>query len=395
MRGSDEDNLETPLEPERSYLKPTLGFGTSGQQKGFCNPFLEDRKVSQVGRDFAPSSVTFEWLRQAESASLKYGESEDYTRPVMHPVRSWGPREQPFSVIHEFDSWRKSPELAEAVAAIKALTAVIQRSEASTMMGLEVELKTASDALKASDESSISLSAGCDLFMRYVTRTSAIEYEDIEAGKARLMERGERFGEISQKARRTIADLGKDFISDGSTILTHGYSRVVLALLKRAASEGRDFNVICTEGRPDNTGAEMAKELVPAGIPVTLILDSGVAYMMETVDMVLVGADGVVESGGIINMLGTYQTALVAYSLKKPVYVAAESYKFARLYPLDQRDMSPAPRHVDFLVPVPQTVNVENSARDYTPPQYLTLLFTDLGILTPSAVSDELIQLYL
>lgn len=82
-----------------------------------------------------------------------------------------------------------------------------------------------------------------------------------------------------------------------------------------------------TEGRPDNTGAEMAKELVPAGIPVTLILDSGVAYMMETVDMVLVGADGVVESGGIINMLGTYQTALVAYSLKKPVYVAAESYK--------------------------------------------------------------------
>jgi translation initiation factor eIF-2B subunit alpha len=52
---------------------------------------------------------------------------------------------------------------------------------------------------QASDESSISLSAGCDLFMRYVTRTSAIEYEDIEAGKARLIERGERFGEISQK----------------------------------------------------------------------------------------------------------------------------------------------------------------------------------------------------
>ena len=32
---------------------------------------------------------------------------------------------------------------------------------------------------------------------------------------------------------------------------------------------------------------------------------------------------------------------------------------------------------------------------DYTPPGYLTLLFTDLGILTPSAVSDELIKLYL
>ena len=43
--------------------------------------------------------------------------------------------------------------------------------------------------------------------------------------------------------------------------------------------------------------------------------------------MVLVGADGVVESGGIINMMGTYQTALVAHSMNKPVYVAAESYK--------------------------------------------------------------------
>ena len=32
---------------------------------------------------------------------------------------------------------------------------------------------------------------------------------------------------------------------------------------------------------------------------------------------------------------------------------------------------------------------------DYTNPSLITLLFTDLGILTPSAVSDELIKLYL
>lgn len=34
-------------------------------------------------------------------------------------------------------------------------------------------------------------------------RTSALEYEDIQAGKARLIERGERFGEISQKVAFT------------------------------------------------------------------------------------------------------------------------------------------------------------------------------------------------
>ncbi|XP_074559162.1 uncharacterized protein LOC141815107 [Curcuma longa] len=111
--------------------------------------------------------------------------------------------------------------------------------------------------------------------------------------------------------------------------------------------------------------------------------------------MVFVGADGVVESGGILNMMGTYHTALVAHSMNKPVYVAAESYKFAGLYPLDQKDLELALRPIDFGVPIPPDVKVETSARDYTPPQFLTLLFTGLGVLTPSVVSDELIRLYL
>lgn len=83
----------------------------------------------------------------------------------------------------------------------------------------------------------------------------------------------------------------------------------------------------CTEGRPDKTGLRFAKEMVALGVPVKLLIDSAVAYAMDEVDMLLFGADGVVESGGIINMMGTYQTALVAHSMNKPVYVAAESYK--------------------------------------------------------------------
>ncbi|KAI3975787.1 hypothetical protein MKX01_023213 [Papaver californicum] len=104
---------------------------------------------------------------------------------------------------------------------------------------------------------------------------------------------------------------------------------------------------------------------------------------MDEVDMVFVGADGVVEIGGIINMMGTYQIALVAHSMNKPVHVAAESYKFARLYPLDQKDLTPALRPIDFGVPIPSGVEVETSARDYTPPYYLTLIFTDQGVLIP------------
>lgn len=43
---------------------------------------------------------------------------------------------------------------------------------------------------------------------------------------------------------------------------------------------------------------------------------------------------------------------------------------------------------------LPRSVTVDNPSRDYTPPQYISLLVTDLGVLTPAAVSDELIQLY-
>ncbi|ESR40030.1 eIF-2B GDP-GTP exchange factor subunit alpha [Citrus sinensis] len=333
--------------------------------------------------------VTSDWLAQSQEAA---------TRAVAtggQEIVDGGKSGRAFSVIDEFNNWRKQPDLAEAVAAIRALAAVIRNSEAKTMMELEIELKKASDSLKSWDTTSISLTAGCDLFMRYVTRTSALEYEDFNSARSRLIERAEKFGEISYKARKIIAMLSQDFIFDGCTILVHGFSRVVMEVLKMAAQNKKLFRVLCTEGRPDRSGLRLANELAKLDVPVKLLIDSAVAYTMDEVDMVFVGADGVVESGGIINMMGTYQIALVAHSMNKPVYVAAESYKFARLYPLDQKDMGPALRPIDFGVPIPSKVEVETSARDYTPPQYLTLLFTDLGVLTPSVVSDELIQLYL
>lgn len=38
-----------------------------------------------------------------------------------------------------------------------------------------------------------------------------------------------------------------------------------------------------------------------AGIPCRAVLDSAVGYIMDKVDMVFVGAEGVVENGGVIN----------------------------------------------------------------------------------------------
>ena len=77
---------------------------------------------------------------------------------------------------------------------------------------------------------------------------------------------------------------------------------------------------------------------------------------------------------------------MCAKSSKKPFYVAAESIKFLNIFPLSMKDF-------DFAIK--ETIeNFDNPIADFTPPEYITLLFTDLGTFTPSAVSDELIQFY-
>lgn len=83
----------------------------------------------------------------------------------------------------------------------------------------------------------------------------------------------------------------------------------------------------------------MANELEKLNIQCTVILDSAVGYIMESIDMVMVGAEGVVENGGIINKVGSYTMALCAKESSKPFYVLTESFKFVRLYPLNQRDL--------------------------------------------------------
>merc|ERR1712087_991522 len=131
-----------------------------------------------------------------------------------------------------------------------------------------------------------------------------------------------------------------------------------------------------------------------AGVPVTMIEDAAVAHAMSRTQMVLCGAEAVVESGGIISKTGTYQMAIVARAFKRPFYVAVESTKFARMFPLSQQDLpehGSLHMHAAFVGRSPPPVNLraEKPSRDYTPPCYITMLFTDLGVLTPSAVSDE------
>lgn len=59
-----------------------------------------------------------------------------------------------------------------------------------------------------------------------------------------------------------------------------------------------------------------------------MVLDSAVAYVMDKVDFVLVGSEAVVESGGLINAVGSNQMAIIAKAANKPFYALAERLDF-------------------------------------------------------------------
>ncbi|NWW10515.1 EI2BA factor, partial [Oreocharis arfaki] len=292
---------------------------------------------------------------------------------------------------------RDDPDVASAVAAIRALLGFLKQDRGETIQGLRNSLRDAIDTLSRVD-SSVAVSSGGELFLRFISLTS-LEYSDYSKCKEIMIERGEIFLTKVSLSRNKIAKLCHPFIRDGARILTHAYSRVVLRVLEAAVESKKRFNVYVTESQPDQAGQVfinlMAEALRKLNIPVTVILDAAVGYIMEKVDLVLVGAEGVVESGGIINKIGTNQIAVCAKAQNKPFYVVAESFKFVRLFPLNQQDVPDRFKYKADTLKTGQNLKDEHPWIDYTSPSLITLLFTDLGVLTPSAVSDELIKLYL
>ena len=107
---------------------------------------------------------------------------------------------------------------------------------------------------------------------------------------------------------------------------------------------------------------------------------------INKVDCVFVGAEAVLENGGIVNRIGTFTIALCAKAYNKPLYVFTESLKFLKRFPLEQDDI--------YSLLDDDTVDETNILVDYTPPEYISEMFTEIGIFTPASVSDELIKFF-
>ncbi|KAF9069663.1 hypothetical protein BDP27DRAFT_1325159 [Rhodocollybia butyracea] len=310
----------------------------------------------------------------------------------------------------------ENEDLSTPLAAILALTEMMERSNAGTMFELLNELKGGAEALSRQSSNPIGLNAGCELFIEFITLFphDAATFSDL---KTELIQQGRQYAEQALTYRTKIAELAFDFIKDDSVILTHSYSRVVLQTLLMAHKRKR-ISVFVTEARPRGMGIKTAEKLTAVGIPCTVVLDSAVAYAIEKVDFVLMGSEAVVESGGLVNAVGSNQIAIIAKAANKPFYALAESYKFHRMFPLSQYDL---PSHNPRLLSFPQSLNStrrssfgrrasesastpikitqediaqNNPDVDYTRPDLISLVFSDVGSLTPEGVSQYLVGMF-
>ncbi|MEQ2260465.1 Translation initiation factor [Xenotaenia resolanae] len=66
---------------------------------------------------------------------------------------------------------RKDPDMASAVAAIRTLLEFLKRDKGETILGLRESLTGATDCLKGED-SSVAVSSGGELFLRFISLTS-------------------------------------------------------------------------------------------------------------------------------------------------------------------------------------------------------------------------------
>lgn len=252
-------------------------------------------------------------------------------------------------------------------------------------------MKVKEENILPKNRSILSLKACSEILINIINKhiSKKINF-DFETIKQSLVTITQDLRLLSVYAKDKISHFFNWSIKNGMTLLIHGYSSTIAHALVHARESGINFNVLITEARPDNTGEIMASLLKEHGIESKIILDISVGFHIIDIDAILVGADAVCENGGIINRIGTFTIACCAKSFKKPFYVMVESLKFLKMYPLNQQDL-PFPTN---SVLKDNGLEYNYAVSDFTPPDFITLLFTDIGIFTPSAVSDELIQMF-
>ena len=280
---------------------------------------------------------------------------------------------------------------AIGVAAAMGIALAAARSRATRLPDLLKEMDGSAAVLRGTRPTAVNLFWGIDRVLGKARGATSVL-----AAKEAVMAEVMAMADEDVAVNRRLGKTGAGLVRDGDTILTQcnagalatvGYG-TVLGVVRAAVEQGKLVKVLVPETRPALQGARLtAFELVHDRIACTLISDTAVGHMMNLgrVDRVIVGADRITKDGYVFNKIGTYQEAVLAKRHGIPFHSAAPSSTFDLARGHEQVTIEE--RGAEEVVKIrgkriaPKGVPVANPAFDMTPPDLVTSIITERGLV--------------
>jgi methylthioribose-1-phosphate isomerase len=286
---------------------------------------------------------------------------------------------------------RGAPAIGIAAAFGMSLAAI--SSKAKTQSALLRDLKIAYDRLRSTRPTAVNLAWALDKIM-----SVAASKNNVDDIKKSILLSALNMATDDITTNKKLGMNGAGIIHNDDVILTHcnaGSLATVtygtaLGVLRAANDMGKKIQVVATETRPVMQGSRLtAFELDYYNIDFSLIPDTAVGYLMSKgkINRVIVGADRILKTGHVYNKIGTYQVAALSKRHKIPFYVAAPVSTFdlsssVNDVVIEERNKNELIKMGNKLL-APKGIKVFNPAFDLTPPDLITAIITERGILMP------------
>ncbi|RDE12250.1 MAG: S-methyl-5-thioribose-1-phosphate isomerase [Candidatus Thorarchaeota archaeon] len=284
---------------------------------------------------------------------------------------------------------RGAPAIGAAAAMGMALAAL--ESHAASKPELVQSLKHAAMSLNVRP-TAVNLTWATTRMLRLADTAKGSVSDTIKA----LIDEAKEIAEEDIRMCRSIGENALPLIKSGWTIQTicnAGSLATVLlgtvgAVIRVANEKYGNIKVYAAETRPRQQGARLTVfEFMQDGIDTTLITDGmiGTVFRQGRVNCCVVGADRILKTGHVTNKIGTYTMAITANYHKIPFYVAAPSSTVdmdSRIegVKIEERDPDEVRIINGQYVTVP-TAKVYNPAFDVTPPELISAIITDRGVV--------------
>ena len=284
---------------------------------------------------------------------------------------------------------RGAPAIGVAGAFGLALAAL--QSKATTKEDMIKDLEQAKKILFETRPTAVNLAWGLNKMMN-VAKNS----QNINEIKESIVEAATTLAEDDVKINKAMGKNGAVLFDNNDTIMTHCNAGALatvaygtaLGVVRAIKESGKNIKVIATETRPVMQGSRLTTfELKHEGIDVSLIPDTAVGYTMANglINKIVVGADRILSTGHVFNKIGTYQIALIAKQHNIPFYVAAPLSTFdlnsnTEDVVIEQRKASEV-TSIGNKKTAPDGINVINPAFDMTPPELISGIITEKGVI--------------